>query len=184
VNHGIRLFPWHPADVRKPGLSIAIATGLFMAVCGCGSGTADAVKDPNGLAVPHDRFSLVLPELDAVKDPANAHAPKQSVFDGCVVDNSGDVYEPEVHREWNLRGSARVGDALKVSQGGRQAGQAIAAQLVARGWKGSTALDQDAATDLSKSFDGQQIHLGIQAFNDLVNVWADTKFRHVCNDSS
>ena len=76
--------------------------------------------DAPGLALVHERLAVVLPDLDAVTDPGNSVARKPATFSGCVVDNSGDLYQPELEREWNLQGSARVPHDLQVTSGGRR----------------------------------------------------------------
>ena len=171
------------SNTRKIALGMA-GTACLLGATACGNGSAGAVRNPHGLALVHERLSQVVPELDALNDPKHAHSAGRATFAGCEPDESGDVSEPQVSRGWDLDGSAYVDDALKVSPGGREAGRAIAAQLVADGWKGSTTLDNDSSTDLYKVFDDERIHLGIQVFNDVVNVWADVGSRHVCRGTS
>jgi hypothetical protein len=163
--------------------SVAVVALAGVLTTGCAFTGAGVDRDEHGFAQVHARLAGVLPDLDAVTDPANAHAQSPAKFTGCFVDNDGDLYQPQAHREWTLGGPARASDELQVTPRGRQAGSAIARQLVARGWTGSTELDDYAGTDLSRSFDGYTVHLGLQAFNDVVNVWATTTPRKVCTTS-
>lgn len=172
------------ARLTVVGGLIALAAGLtvVVAVRSLQPPAPDPVSDRRGLTQVRQRLSAAAGDLDAVPDPVNAHARRGARLTGCSVD-SGEVFEPGLFREWRLVGPARSPDALDVTEQGRRAGSAIAAALISRGWSGTSRLDQDAATGLTRSYDGYTIGLTVQAFSDSVLVSGHTRHRRVCRRS-
>jgi hypothetical protein len=176
---------WLPL-VGLLGIAIAIiaaisAFAVLRSVFGIGTDLLqrDPVKDGSGHTVVLQRLSAAKGDLNAVADPPNSEAISIAKVFGCSVD-SGEVFEPELYREWRLLGPAKGTDSLHTTEPAKAVARRITKALIARGWAGSAELDQYASTDLTKSFNGHQISLSIQVDGESVLAVGDTPYKRVC----
>ena len=162
------------------GLLAGLLAGLVVAAVRSVS-AVDPVQDEAGQAVVLQRLSAAQGDLDAVPEPVDSRATSAAKVSGCDMD-SGEVFEPTIHREWRLLGTARSAHYDEVTAGGRRVGSAIASALIARGWSGSPRLTgrDFPATDLTKRYGGHEVGLSIQVFDDSVLVGGHTKHPRVC----
>ena len=137
------------------------------------------VADEAGMAKVRERLGPVVTVLSAVPSPAHTRPAAPAELVGCSVD-SGELFEPSVYREWELKGDARSSDpnGFTASARGRVVASSVARSLIARGWIGRPALDRDAATFLR----GPDRHtwVTVQAYADRVVAYGETRHEKVC----
>ncbi len=184
-----------PTRVLGPGalvfaIAIVIAVGVFAAAAFTIARPVvhplGTVIDEVGLAEIVRRFEPARHDLNAIPSPPNSRAEEPAHVTRCPSDG-GEVFEPQLYREWRLTGTARSRDWQTVTPDGTKVADAIVAGLKNRGWQGSGELElaeNYPYTSLRRSYRGYTIDLTIQVFDDSVLVGGDTHFRRVCRDSS
>lgn len=167
-------------------------TCLLSVGCSAAPSGDSLVKDKRGLALNLDRLSVAVRDINAVRDPAHAHAKEKAAAHGCSVD-SGDVFEPQADQEWTLTGPARDNtdptsvdaDPLHATPLAQKAMNQIASQLAARGWSGKTRVqhtkDDIYVIDLHRTYPDHRVNLSMQGFSDSIIVTATTSPKHVCD---
>jgi hypothetical protein len=139
----------------------------------------DAVVDDRGLVEVQHRLKSATGDLNATPDPANARATGPAEVTGCAVDSLA-VFEPSLSREWTFIGPAKGRDIRDTTILGHRAAVALATTLIEKGWLGDVELDQYAAVELAKSYNGYKIRMVIQADGESVLATGYTKYRRVC----
>ncbi|ROR90946.1 hypothetical protein EDD33_1803 [Nocardioides aurantiacus] len=168
---------------------------MCVLVTGCGftpfgSDHTQIVADKKGVALNLKRLSVAVDDLNAVKDPTNTRSPRPASASGCAVD-SGEVFEPEADQDWELSGPALsdvdLGSkaSLSPTPAAQRAMEAIADQLIDRGWAGRARVvrdDDDGAyfIDLRRVYADHQIRLGLQGFSDEILAYATTTLNRLC----
>lgn len=142
------------------------------------------VRDHAGMAAVEHRLRPVQDDLSAVPSPLHTKPAPAATFTGCGSD-SGEVFEPQVSREWRLtrdaRGHLSSGGEDQVTPAARRAGTQIVKDLISRGWVGRATLGRgDAATTLLMRNQGVPSHLTIQVFYDSVLATGQTSYDKVC----
>jgi hypothetical protein len=157
-----------------------VALTVLMSLTGCSLGLHPEITvNEDALGQVRQRLDVAVDDLNAIKDPAFAHASRPATLSGCTTD-SGDLFQPEVFQSWRLVGSAKTRNLYKTTRRGRAAALDIARQLIALGWSGSPKLDKYAAVSLWQSVNGHKVGLTVQALNNELIASAGTTPKHVC----
>lgn len=115
---------------------------VLLSLTGCALGLHPEITvNEEALAKVRQRLNVAVDDLNAVEDPALAHARQPATLNGCTTD-SGDLFQPEVFQSWRLVRSAKTRNLYKTTRQGRAAALDIARQLIALGWSGSPELDR------------------------------------------
>jgi hypothetical protein len=142
------------------------------------------VKDKATYEHRHELLVSTGRDLDTVPTPSHARPAKRSEYTGCGGEDSGEIFQPAMWREWPLLKDARRPESefeLRTSKGAREAARSIVEDLRARGWVGKSTLDEYAATTLHGTGDRAEIYISVQAFEDSVLAYASSSSRkRVC----
>jgi hypothetical protein len=141
------------------------------------------VRDHTGMGAVQHRLRPVQADLSAVPSPPHTHPAAAATFTGCVSD-SGEIFQPQVSREWRLTRDARGSEPYtgydRLTGAARKAGAEITQALLARGWTGRPPHGPNAATTLRRPGPNKGSYISIQVFYDSVLATARTSHDRVC----
>ena len=162
-------------------------TAAALVTCGCALSTArsepsDPTIDEASLHVVRARLDQARPGLDELADPPGTTGVSPARFLGCRRD-SGDLFQPELQKDWTLDKSAVSPDDDVPGPAARQAHDALVQDLVAAGWvDDGNSYPEAVQRSMHKDFDGFRVTLGTGTYLDVLFLSAFTGPETVCTD--
>jgi hypothetical protein len=141
---------------------LLLPLSLLAASC-AGHIKVDAAK----MALAKERLAPIVREFDSVHAPEGTQVAGHAVLDAHCAEDSGDILQPEVVREFSRAQPPRATSVASI-------GQELSHALVAQGWVVARPLTPAGQIRLERTFPDHSLSAEITVFADSVFLTAET----------